>query len=446
VNPPTVAVVGAGFSGTLTAIHLLARGPDVRVLLIERRDRFARGLAYSTPSDRHLLNVRTGRMSAFPDRTDDLVRWLEANGHPADPKGFTPRKLYGEYLGARLTEAEQAAPGRLTRIAGEVTGLEVNGGVTLRLADGGVAQADAAVLALGNPPPDTLRPFTGLPPDRFIADPWARGALAVAGGNETVLLVGTGLTMIDVVLALEEHGWGGHALALSRRGLLPRSHPVQPPPEASPWRPDAGPMSKALHAFRRKAREASWDVTMDAIRPFNQALWRELPDTERRRFLRHLRPWWDVHRHRTAPEIGAHIQDLIRKGRLEIAAGRIEAARETDGAVEVAWRPRGGAELRTLRVDRIVNCTGPLSDLSRSPDALVKDLLARGLARVDPYRLGLDTDVEGRLIDAQGRPEPRLFAIGPPTRPALWEINAVPEVRGQAAAVADAVAASLKSA
>lgn len=438
-RPETIAVVGAGYSGSLLAVQLLRR-THARVLLIERKPVFGLGLAYGTTCPAHLLNVRSGRMSAFPDDASHFVRWLKDNRPElSDPDGFAPRMVYGDYVRATLAEAETAHPDRLERVAGEVVAVDTEAdAVRIRLADGRTLNADKVVLALGNPPPDPAG-AAGLEPgasDRFINDPWAPGALASVKPADEVLLIGSGLTMIDVALALDAQGWLGRALALSRRGLLPRPHDATQG-HAQPWPPIDASLSQRTKAFRARAKTIGWGEAMDEIRPFNQALWRAADREERRRFLRHLRPWWDVHRHRTATEIGARIQSMIEAGALSVGAGRVAKAETRPAGVWIDWRPRGASEMRHDRFDRVINCTGPLSDLNRSPDPLHRDLLDRGLVRTDAQRLGLEVDAGLRLIDGSGRAHQRLFAVGPATRGEAWEIIAVPEIRGQVAELAE---------
>ncbi len=432
----TIAIVGAGYSGSMLAVQLLKR-TAARVLLFERTGDFGPGLAHGTPCPAHLLNVRAQRMSAFPDDPGHFVRWLQDHRpEHGDPNGFAPRRLYGEYLRWILGEAEPAAPGRLQRVNGEVVGVgdDVS---TLTLFDGRRFDADRIVLAMGNPPPDSVGSggLKDAAPDRYFGDPWANDALAKFGPKDEVLLVGTGLTMIDVVLALDMQGWSGHALALSRRGLLPRAHDrTQAPADAWPL-PDVS-LSYRVKTMRARARDVTWGRAMDEIRPFNQAQRRAADLRERSSFLRHLRPWWDVHRHRTAFEVGARIDELRAVGRLDIDAGRIVKAEPHDDGIWIEWRRRGETQSNRVRYDRVVNCTGPLSNLAQSSDSLMRDLFAKGLVRTDAVRLGLDVDADCRVIDAKGHVQQRLYAAGPITKGECWEIVAVPEIRGQVAMMA----------
>ncbi|WP_240623325.1 FAD/NAD(P)-binding protein [Brevundimonas lutea] len=417
-----VAIIGGGFSGAMLAARLAESGADVA--LIERGDRAGLGVAYSTPFASHLLNVRSGRMSARADQPRDFVDWLEET-HPelADPEGFAPRRVYGEYVRSRLATAQAKHADRLQIVRGEAKGLD-DGEVIL--ADGSRLAARAVVLATGNPPPRTARP--GQDPNLIIADPWAPGALDVVRPSDEVVIVGSGLTMIDVMLMLEDRGWLGRALVISRRGLMPRPHDANQP-RVEPRAVAPGPLSTRLATERRHVRAEGWGVTMDRLRSLNARLWGELTGAERSRFLRHLRPWWDVHRHRIAPEPARRIEALMAEDRLVVRAGRLETVEARRGGLEVRWRPRGHTASQTRPTDRLIDCTGPGHDPTRSAEPFTRALIAQGLARPDPLRLGLDVDAEGRLIDARGRASDRIFVLGPPALAAFWETVAVPDIR-----------------
>ncbi len=426
-----MAIVGGGFSGAMLAARLAERG--VASTLINRTADFGLGVAYSTPFDGHLLNVRTARMSALADQPDHFVRWLEAN-HPAfaDPDGFAPRVIFGRYVQARLETVEAAHPGLITRVVGEVSAIAPDG---VALLDGRRIAAGAVVLATGNPAPRTAASDAV---ETVIGDPWAAGTLDRIGRDDDVVIIGTGLTMVDMLLMVEARGWVGRATALSRRGLLPRAHADQPDPPTSPTPALLnGPLSRRLGEARRLSRTTVWREVMEGLRPITADLWCEADIKTRGRIVRHLRPWWDVHRHRLAPSIGAHIQRLIAHGRLSVLTGRVRAIAADDAGVRVEWRPRQGPGQAPLTGRWLIDCTGP--GHAADADPLTSPLLAAGRARLDPLRLGLDLDAAGRVLDAEGRPDPALFVLGPPARAAFWETIAVPDIRKRIEDVAEAL-------
>lgn len=429
-----VAIVGGGFSGTLLAVNLL-RHDGPRATLIERAPSPARGAAYSATRPEHLLNVRAGNMSALADEPDHFVRWLEARGIAT---GFVPRRIYGDYLADLLATTSAAAPGRLRIVAAEaVSGSLDEHGATVRLGNGEVVAADTLVLAPGNLPP----PLPGglnaadLPPGCYVADPWRGDLGRDLGPDDTVLVLGTALTMVDVALLLDATGFRGTIVALSRHGLVPRAHDAGPPPPLRRERPAATALA-LLREVRARSAAIGWRGAVDELRPMTQALWRALPATERRRFLRHLRAWWDVHRHRIAPEVAERLAAMQAAGRLRVVAGHVTDWRAEGGLARVAYRPRGGEAVEVVRVRRVVNGTGPQGDLARVADPLLASLRDAGLLRSDPLRIGIDVDQGSRAIAADGRAHDRLLAVGPMTRGAFWEIVAVPDIRRQVWSVA----------
>lgn len=460
---PTVVVLGGGFSGAMTALHLLRQATSpVRIHLVDKSDRVALGTAYGTPSWAHLLNVPAVRMGAVDD-PEHFLRWIAAHpealpqGAPAMPAlGFAPRRTFGTYLRALFDEAVQSRPPHVTfeYHRDEALKLSAQGDrVLIALASGTNLVADRVVLALGNFPPRPLvadtSPFRHS--RRYVNDPWAPGALtAVSDEAQPALLVGTGLTMVDVALSLRERRLRKSMLALSRRGYLPQVHRLGAP-YPGPL-PVAFPATTAgmLRWLRREVREGakrgfSWHSVLDSLRPHTQSIWASLPPEERRRFLRHARVHWDVHRHRIAPEIADRLAAMRAGKQLSLFAGRIERFEETPTGVDVTYRPRGSATSKTVTVGHVVNCTGP--DARYSPDVspLVASLLEGGWVRTHAAGVGLDVHADGRVVQRDGSLSPLLYAVGPARQGTLWESVAVPELRGQAAAMATSVIASLTS-
>ena len=426
-----VAIVGAGFSGTLQAINLLRHGGP-SATLIERAPRPGLGLAYGAAHPSHVLNVRASNMSAFPDEPDHFVRWLEKRGVPDAPAAFVPRLTYGTYLRELLDEAQARAGDRLRIVQGDGLDIVENGDVRVQLAEGAQIVADAAVLAVGNLPPHAppgLDPAT-ISAERYKGDPWEPGVGERLSDKDTVLVIGTGLTMVDVVLMLDARGFGGRVVALSRRGLLPRRHAAPAAWEKIVEKPvETG--AKLVHRVRERAQAVGWRNAVDELRPYTQALWTQAAEADRARFLRHLRPWWDVHRHRLAPAVADRLADLQANGRLEVIAGKTLGFEEDREGVTVRYRPRGEKAEQRLQVQRIINCTGPQGDLLRTSEPLLRSLVDRGAVRPDPEHLGLDVTVSGQVVRSDGSASERLFALGPMTRGAFWEIVAVPDIRRQ---------------
>jgi len=441
-SAPAIAVVGAGFCGAALAYHLARAPAGPRVTVIDARGEFGPGLAYRTADPRHLLNTPAGRMSALADDPEHFVRWARERDPDVTGGSFLPRGLYGEYLRALMP----ARGGGITCLAGQVVDVRppaAAGPAALALADGATVVADHVVLAVGNFPP---RLPAGLDPavradPRYVHDPWSAPAPALAPAA-AVLVFGTGLSALDLALGLAGAGHRGPIHLLSRHGLLPHAHraagrPPHPrPPAIERWPATA---RGTLHALRAAAREEAarggdWRDVLADLRPVTQAIWRRWPAVERDRFVRHLRVYWEAHRHRAAPATAAAIAELRASGRLQVHAGRIEDMSLGPDAIAATIRPRGGRSARQLRVEAMLNATGPATDPRAAGDPLLDRLIARGLLVPDP--LGAAVDDDGALLDASGRASTWLHALGGLRRPQLWEATAVLELAPQCQALA----------
>ena len=425
-----VAIIGGGFSGALLAINLLRHG-NIRVTLVERRlDRLGRGLAYGAAQADHILNVRAANMSALPDQPGHFVDWLSTNGL-GNEGSFATRHDYGSYLCAMLEAARNAVGERLTLRTDEAMDVKPAArGAYVALKSGTTVAADLVVIAPGNLPPHDLGAFVDMSRPLYFNNPWATDISNGLDKHETVLLLGSGLTAVDCALSLDGTGFRGRIIALSRRGLVPHAHAPAPPFSARNDSP-GGSASVLVRAVRHRAVEIGWRNAVDELRPFTQDLWRGANLVERRRFLHHLRPYWDVHRHRIAPQVAARLDRLRDQKRLEIIAAKIVRATAAEGCLTVEIRRRGRDATEVLRIARTVNCTGPLGDLRRTTEPLLRTLSSRGEIRADPLAIGIDVDRQCRAIASNGDPQERLYVVGPMTRGAHWEIVAVPDIRRQ---------------
>ena len=407
-----LVVVGGGASAVLTAAAATRHEGVEEVVLVERAPRPGPGLAYGAAAPHHRLNSPAGRMSAWEDDPAHFLAWSAGTTAPQGASDFSPRRLYGDYLEAVL----RGLP-RVRVVRGEAVALDSAAGRTVVLADGTRLPADAVVLALGNPPPSGRAADVAGAGTRVVRDPWAPGALDGLGRD--VLLIGTGLTTVDVATSLARADPAVRLTATSRHLLLPRVHLDEPQPAGPGIAGEPRRLADVIHGFRDRLRAAetagtAWQAEVDGVRPQVNRLWAALPDADRVRFVRHVSRHWEVHRHRMSPVVAAELQALLDGGRLVLGA------------------PVG-------EYDAVVDCTGPRPVASRGWNPLVDDLLARGAARPDALGIGLDVDAEGRVRTASGAVDDRLLVVGPARRGSQWESTAIPEIRAHATAVAGAV-------
>jgi uncharacterized NAD(P)/FAD-binding protein YdhS len=450
----TIAIIGGGFSGTMTAVQLLRKKitQPLKVILIERNERIAKGVAYGTLCPLHLLNVPAKDMSAFPDDSQHFFKWAKEQDAAVTEATFVPRMRYGAYIEHILNDtlSHKASNIEFRRLHGEVNNISLTENVQqgrIELANGEEVVADRIVLALGNLAPANVRIkdpkfYTS---KNYVRDSWSKASLPAISADAPILLVGTGLTMIDKALELKLQGHKGTIYALSRHGYLPNVHipgivrlPV--PFEENKLPTTVLELTKFIRKLVSKveaSKEANWRQAVDSIRPVTQELWKLWNDTEKRRFIRHMRCIWDVHRHRIAPEVGAMIDTMIKSGQLKIVAARVVSMEENAQGIKVTISPRGKKNEETLEVARVINCTGADSNVKTIDEPLVEQLRNAGLLLSDSFGLGPTISTNWALIDKEGKPSEVLYVVGPLLKGKLWESIAVPELRGQAAQLAD---------
>lgn len=421
-----LVIVGGGASGALVLTRLLESGFAGRILLVERTAELGKGIAYSTPSFCHLLNVRAGKMSAYPERPDHFVQWLEARKDQIEDiaSSFISRKVYGEYLTDICESACQKSPAEVEILRDVAVEIAPHGnGFSLGFEHSSPIFAKRVVLAIGHPAPSVPAPYSKVTSEpTFVANPWNYPRLREIPSDATLLLVGTGLTMVDLVLDFTERGHGGRILARSRRGLLPQPHNAPVPYE--------GPVPASIEELVEMCRAAgpNWRSVFDSIRSRTPSIWQALTWEERARITSRLMTYWDVHRHRNPESTAQRLADLQRTGRLSVGKGRALDVLATIGGFEVQF------ETETVHVEWIVNCTGPAMGW-QGKSSLLDSGVRNGLFEYDPLGMGLLVEDDGRL-DAEGK----LWALGPICRGCRLETTAMPEIREQAKVLAEKLA------
>lgn len=439
----TVAIVGGGFSGIVTAIRYLNEaGPDDRLLIIDRALGPPGGLAYGLCDEHHLLNVPAGGMSAFDEAPNSFVDYGRTRGWDIHASTYASRQCYGEYLRYQLEVAVASSQGRYTFIAGEAVAVNPHSSGAKIIIEGQPPLfADHVVLALGNFPPASISSLAQMRrSERYVADPWNGRFALRPSGDATVLLIGSGLTAADLALSILGSAPNARVIMLSRRGRVPREHIVgarmtvsfqQMVDEMLKAQPSARAYVRTLR-HHLASRPDHWREAFAALRPITCELWERIPLVERRRFLRHVKPLWDTHRHRVPPDMQLKLQGAFLSGKLSYLAGRLTEVTERESRLEVKVSPRGQERACVLECDLIVNCTGPSMRLWEIDSRLVQHLLARGFITPDELGLGLHVQGDGAVIESDGTTSTWLSYIGPMLKAMHWEATAVPELRRHA--------------
>ena len=453
-----VLIIGGGLSGAMLAAQLLRLPGRRNVLIVEPRSELGRGEAYSAVELGHTLNGNAARMSVDPDNADDLTQWLaefiEAGGWPESDQQhvpvselFPPRGIFGLYVQQRLAEARAlgARNGSVAEhVRGEAVDLQVAGdAVLLTLDDGQTLRGRFAVLATGMFPAARTPQTESSGLNAAALDPWDVAAMRRLDPQSTVLIIGSGLTMVDAVVSLEQAGHRGPIEVFSRHGLLPHVR-RQPPEWVDFLAADHSLRSprQLMRALREQCRQAQaegidWQAPLDTVRAHIGRLWSQASEVQRRQFVRHVRPWWESHHHRSPPLSAELVARLHEEGRLRIQAASFKGlAPSAEGAVNIRIRRRGEADLTVVQGAALINSSGIEYDWRRVARPLPQQLLARGLVQPGPLALGIAARPDGAVLDAQGEPASRLFAMGPPLRGMWWESTAVTDVASQAKALA----------
>lgn len=464
-QPADILIIGGGLSGTMLAVQLLRLPGQRKILIIEPRAELGRGEAYSAVELGHTLNGNAARMSVDPDNPDDLTQWLTAHiaggGWPESAEQdvpvselFPPRGLFGVYVQQRLAEARAVGAlqgSTVEHICAEAVDLQSDSGSTqLTLSDGRILRGSQAVLATGMFPAARTPQTQSSGLNAAALDPWDVAAMRELDPQSTVVIIGSGLTMVDAVVSLEQAGHRGPIEVFSRHGLLPHVR-RQPPAWVDFLAADHSIRTprQLVRELRRHCRDAiaqgiDWQAPLDTVRAHIARLWSQATDVQRRQFVRHVRPWWESHHHRSPPLSAELIERLHKEGRLRIHAASFKGIEPgASDAVAIRIRARGETETGVVSGAALINSSGIEYDWRRVARPLPQQLLARGLVRPGPLALGISAK-DGAVVDAEGRVSSQLFAMGPPLRGMWWESTAVTDVAAQAKALARRLVDSLR--
>lgn len=439
-----ITIIGSGATGTLLAINLIKhhKNQPLEINLVEKKERLGRGVAYSTFKDFHLLNVPANKMGAFPDDIEHFFKWLSAKNYNFFSNDFVPRKLYGEYLRELFAEtlANKTPNVTLNLLDDEAIDVAIEENQTrVILKSGKILDSDKVVLAFGNflPPHPRMADQAFINSGKYFQNPWSEDIPNKIDSNDAVLVIGTGLTMVDVVMSLYHGKHQGRIFAVSKHGWLPAVHKLGFVYQSfCDELKDKTKVSEIVgtvrcHLSKAQTQNSDWRAVIDSLRPVTQETWLNLPDAEKSRFMRHLRRVWDISRHRIPNECDEILQKMRSAGQFQVNKGKVkEIEIAGTGKFRVVYSSRNTET--EIFVDAIVNCTGSESDLSRLDVPLVKNLLGKGLIKPDALNLGIHALPDGRTLDELESVSDKIFTIGTALKGVLWESTAMPEIRTQA--------------
>ena len=443
----SICVIGGGFTGIAAAIACLERvGGPFRLIVVEPSAALGRGVAFGGHHPLHLLNVRTRDLSIRFGQPGDFLNWVfhqldqgenHAGLHDGLAHTFLPRQLFGEYVRQRFFEmVERRKEVELRVVKGVATACFAGQDrFRIHFDRAGPVSADIVVVA-------TAYGVEGLVGTGALA-PFGVLASEELAKARSMVLIGSGLTMVDVLLHARRDGFQGTATVISPHGQLPRPHAPKGVVPQEIGLPRFKRMSVLTTAVRiacdaAEAHGTPWQAILNGLRSPLQDIWQGLAVEEQARFLRHVRPFWDAHRHRLPLEVHGRIRSEFDAGRALLLRGRVSAVDRSSEGFRVTLRKSGSAGAEVMETDLAFDCTGHKPDLGSS---LIKSLLSQGLARPDAHALGVAVKPDGQVVGRGHAVTPGLFALGPLCQGSLWEITSVPEIVRQADAAASRIAA-----
>lgn len=444
----TIAIIGGGFSGINVAVQLAKQAKEqISILIFNYKYPVTKGVAYHTNNEEHLLNVPASGMSFFADAPHHFVEWLRKNyddkflSEARDHNdSFISRRIYGQYITDVFNKQILHSGVNYNLIEDEVTDVQAtNEGYTINTLNNFSATCNKIIFALGNDEPEMPSFITNemMNEGVYVNNPWMQESQRINDKEKDILLLGSGLTMVDNLISLLDNGFNGKVHVVSSKGFLPVAfiksntdngivNELQPP-----YQINIVFDIFRKHAHRLHEQGICGGEVVAALRPLTQKIWIELSVEERIRFLSHIRHLWGVFRHRLPLQPYNLLMDLVKQGRVKITAGRLVNVEYSKGVAMAIIRQKKSSDFLSLPIQRIINCTGPLNNISRSKHPLIQNLLKRNIVEPDDLKLGLRATEEGKIV-TKDQPSENLFTMGPMLKGVLWETTAVNEIRYQA--------------
>ena len=435
----TIGIIGGGAAGVLTALRILSsdKNSKFKVIIFDKsKKKFGLGAAYGTTSPYHLLNVRAEAMSLFQETPEHFTAWLAEKGYGFTPKDFVPRQIYGKYIDDVFSNICNNNPSAIETIHDEVTSLKIEADkYVIQFGDTKSLPADYVVIATGNFPPHSfsfISPHLRAP--NYFENPWTIN-WEVVSRTRSLVLIGSGLTAVDVGFHLIKSGYQGKIVSLSRHGLLPSVHTEEGGASQSTLPSIEGSLKQKIKILREWLSNSKepWQHRFDLLRPVTQSLWQSFTLEEAKRFIRHLQPYWDIHRHRIDPHINHVLAEAAKVGHFSVIAAKIESIAHVDDSLKVSYRPRHSENIENIDAECVINCTGPSSPFLKSNSQLISQMMEDGLAVQDKLKIGIRTTKEGKVVSKNNN---NIWAIGSLRRGELWETTALREIKDQALLIA----------
>ena len=452
-----IGIIGAGFSGTMTAIQLIVhQKEELTIHLIDNKQNFNKGVAYNPYSDKHLLNVVAAKMSAFSNEPDHFLNWVMQQPDFINKERsfvaqtFLPRSIYGKYMTELFDHYKQVAQQKgiqLTMHYTLVKDLNTNPeGIELNLTNGSTLNLNQCVIATGNQLPRNprLQDTEIYKSPHYFQNPWMADSVKNIQNTRPILIIGNGLTMVDTVLSLLEEGYNGKIYTLSPNGfnILPHRHnglkynALTDELQEKMTLTDLFTLTKK-HIQAVRTYGVSAEPVIDSLRPYSQKIWRSFTESEKRVFMNRIRHLWGVARHRIPLNSYDKLQQMRINSKLHVISGEIRAMEEIEGHIEVAFINKRKNTIECIGVSRVINCTGPESNIQLLQNSFLTSCLRKGIITQDSLKLGINACPETfHIYNAESKLQESLFTMGSTLRGILWESTAVGELREQAALLA----------